>query len=367
MMMNNLLTSPITRVYRATVDHSFVRRVIIRESGEDVYRLVAKYIDFNDRKNAVLSTTSQFNIETLPERIYRCIVNLKRVNDIRFINKFFEAVNGKLPAGGTFIGQVETKNMRKARILHKYPIGINYMVYTADYVIKRVFPKFTLTKHVYFFLTRGQNRVITKAETLGRLYSCGFEVVEEADIHGNFYFVARKIKEPVFDLNPTYGPLISLRRVGRNGQIIKVYKLRTMHPYSEYLQEYIYARNQLKEGGKFRDDFRISTIGRLLRKFWLDELPMLWNLLRGDIKLVGVRPISKHYFNLYSDELKEIRTRHKPGLIPPFYVDYPKTLDEIMASELRYLHAFEKNPIWTDFRYFFKAIFNVLFKKYRSS
>lgn len=209
--------------------------------------------------------------------------------------------------------------------------------------------------------------MLTKAETLGRLYSCGFEVVEEAVIHGHFYFVVRKITEPVFDLNPTYGPLISLHRVGKGGEMIKVFKLRTMHPYAEYLQEYIFERNNLKEGGKFRDDFRISTLGRFLRKFWLDELPMAWNLLRGDIKIVGVRPLSKHYFSLYSDELKDIRTRHKPGLIPPFYVDYPKTLDEIMASELRYLKAYERHPLWTDFRYFFRAIFNVLFNKYRSS
>lgn len=366
-MINNILNSPITRVYRASVDHSFVRRVIIRDSGEEVYRMVAKYIDFSDRKNAVLSTTNQFNIETLPERFYRCIVNLRRVNDIRFVNKFFEAVNSKLPAGGIFIGLVETKNMRKDRIIHKYPVILNYIIYSFDYLIKRVFPKFTLTKQLYFLLTRGQNRVLTKAETLGRLYSCGFEVVEEAVIHGHFYFVVRKITEPVFDLNPTYGPLISLHRVGKGGEMIKVFKLRTMHPYAEYLQEYIFERNNLKEGGKFRDDFRISTLGRFLRKFWLDELPMAWNLLRGDIKIVGVRPLSKHYFSLYSDELKDIRTRHKPGLIPPFYVDYPKTLDEIMASELRYLKAYERHPLWTDFRYFFRAIFNVLFNKYRSS
>lgn len=138
-MINNILNSPITRVYRASVDHSFVRRVIIRDSGEEVYRMVAKYIDFSDRKNAVLSTTNQFNIETLPERFYRCIVNLRRVNDIRFVNKFFEAVNSKLPAGGIFIGLVETKNMRKDRIIHKYPVILNYIIYSFDYLIKRCF------------------------------------------------------------------------------------------------------------------------------------------------------------------------------------------------------------------------------------
>ena len=45
-------------------------------------------------------------------------------------------------------------------------------------------------------------------------------------------------------MNPTYGPFVKLKRVGREGQLIKVYKLRTMHPYAEYLQEYVYFEKQ---------------------------------------------------------------------------------------------------------------------------
>ena len=57
----------------------------------------------------------------------------------------------------------------------------------------------------------------------------------------------------------------------------------------------------------------------------------------------------------------------KPGLIPPFYADMPKTLEEIMASEMRYLEAYEKHPFRTDIRYFFKAMWNILFKGARSN
>jgi lipopolysaccharide/colanic/teichoic acid biosynthesis glycosyltransferase len=140
-----------------------------------------------------------------------------------------------------------------------------------------------------------------------------------------------------------------------------------MHPYAEYLQEYIYNKHSLDEGGKFKDDFRVSTIGRMMRRLWIDELPMIINLLKGDLKIVGVRPLSKHYFSLYTKELQEKRTRYKPGLIPPFYVDAPKTINEIMASEMRYLDAYAKHPIWTDFKYFFTAIFNIIFKNFRSN
>ena len=140
-----------------------------------------------------------------------------------------------------------------------------------------------------------------------------------------------------------------------------------MYPFAEYLQEYIYEQNKLAEGGKFAEDFRITAWGRLLRKFWLDELPMLINLLKGDIKIVGVRPLSRHYFSLYSNELQHKRSFTKPGLLPPFYVDLPKTLEEIIDSELRYLNAYEKSPILTDIRYFFMAFYTIVVRRARSN
>jgi len=103
-----------------------------------------------------------------------------------------------------------------------------------------------------------------------------------------------------------------------------------------------------------------------MRRFWIDELPMLVNLARGDLKLVGVRPLSKHYFELYDPGLRQLRIRHRPGLIPPYYADMPRSLEEIQASELKYLQACEKRPIQTDWRYFWKAMYNIFLKKARS-
>jgi lipopolysaccharide/colanic/teichoic acid biosynthesis glycosyltransferase len=341
-------------------------RIIIEETDEEVIPFVEKYITPGLDGTAMVSTTTRFNIVNLPLKDYEVIINLKRLNDIKYINKFFESVNTKMKSGGIFIDWVETYSLRKKRLLAKYPWGINYLIYSLDFILKRVFPKLPVTKKIYFFLTRGQNRVLSKAETFGRLYSCGFEIVEETFIGGRLFFVVRKIKEPVFDFNPTYGPVIRLKRLGKNGKIISVYKLRTMHAYSEYLQGYIYERNKLQPGGKFKDDFRVTTLGRIFRKLWIDELPMLINLIRGDLKVVGVRPLSQHYFDLYTDELKEKRIKYKPGLIPPFYVDLPKTLTEIMDSEMRYLELYEKHPVLTDFRYFWKALWNIFFRHARS-
>jgi lipopolysaccharide/colanic/teichoic acid biosynthesis glycosyltransferase len=340
---------------------------ILVEIDQEAFEFIFSFARIESPETLVISTTTRFNIDTQLKDQFEAIVNLKRINDIRYLNKFFESANVRLPEGGLFIDFVETKNLRKKRILDKFPPVLNYIAYAGDYVIKRLFPKFLLTKGLYFFLTRGQNRVLTKAETFGRLYSCGFEIAEEKFIRGHLFFVARKIREPFYPENPSYGPFVKLERVGYKGQFIRVYKLRTMHPYAEYLQEYIYHKQGLQEGGKFRSDFRISSLGRFLRMFWLDELPMLINFFRGDLKFVGVRPLSKQYFSLYSRELQARRIKYKPGLIPPFYADKPKSLEEIMESEMRYMDAYEKHPFRTDLRYFFKALFNIIFRRYRSN
>jgi lipopolysaccharide/colanic/teichoic acid biosynthesis glycosyltransferase len=344
-----------------------IKNIIINETGTNVYNFISRFLDVGNPHNLLVSTTTQFNIDKLPAETYNSITNLHRINDFRWINKFFEAVNHKLPFGGIYINSAETYQLRRKRILSKYPLVINYFYYFFDYLFTRVFPKLLITKRFYFYITLGRNRVISRAETLGRLYSCGFECLEEKFIEGNYYFVARKVKVPSFDGSPTYGPFVRLQRYGKNGKVIGVYKMRTMHAYSEYLQEYIYQKNQLQEGGKFKNDFRVTATGRFMRKFWLDELPMVFNILKGDMKLVGVRPLSRQYFNLYSEELKEKRVKIKPGLIPPFYADMPKTLEEIMESESKYIDAYLKSPFLTDFRYFFHCSWNIIFRRARSN
>ncbi len=343
-----------------------VQRAILSEFDRDVYCFLETNTNLFSDNTLIIATTTYFNIANQPENHFDTIINLKRVNDIRRINKFFEEVNFKIPKGGLFVCLAETQEQRKKRLFSKYPPIFNRVYYFFDFLLKRVFPKFSITKNIYFVLTRGENRVISRAELLGRLYSCGFDVINESEINRQYYVVAQKIKKPYFDLEPTYGPLIKLQRIGKGGKFIKVFKFRTMHPYSEYLQEYVYKKHSLEKGGKFKDDFRVSTLGKIMRKFWIDELPMLINLLRGDLKIVGVRPLSKHYFSLYTQELQERRIKYKPGLIPPFYVDKPNTLEEIMASELKYFDLYDKHPLLTDLRYFFKAFYNIVFRKYRS-
>lgn len=342
---------------------------LFEKLGKDKERLlyISEFVDKEPGKALLLKTSNVINVLNQPKNTWQKIINLQRLNVVRYVNKFLEAINSRLPINGLVAVCAETKNQRKERILEKFPPLLNYIYYTIDYVFTRVLPKIPVGKKIYFKITKGRNRVMDRSEILGRLFSCGFRVIAEQTINNLLVVVARKNGEPAFNMRPTYGPFIHLKRVGKNGKIIKVYKFRTMHPYSEYLQEYIYKCNNLSAGGKIRDDYRISSIGRLMRKYWIDELPMLINVLKGELKIVGVRPLSEHYFNLYPTDLKQLRIKTKPGLIPPFYADMPKTLEEIEASERRYLEAWQRDPLRTDVKYFFEVFYNILFKRARSN
>lgn len=332
-------------------------------------QLVKKYIaEFCNLKNAgtyIMRTSISESVVNLPENS-NAIINLKRINDVRGINNFLHKVNDHLVEGGLFVGCVETKYLRKQRIMKRFPSGISHIYYVIDFILKRVFPKFPVTRSFYKILVGERNKVLSRTETLGRLYAAGFEIKSMKFIGKSLFFVATKVKSPLFDYEPVYGPIFKMRRHGQNGKIIHVYKMRTMHSYSEYIQKYVYDTNNLADGGKMNNDFRVSTLGRIFRRYWIDELPMLINLLKGDLKLVGVRPLSSHFLGLYSEELQEKRLKHKPGLIPPFYVDMPKTMEEIQASEMKYLIAYEKTPLWTDTKYLFSAAYNIVIKMARS-
>lgn len=369
---NEILTSAISLdtelTTKATNCKQTIRKAITHKLGNKAFDFISNYVkNINLLAVLLLDTTVKETLHSEPGNTYDIFVNLSRVNDYGRINKFFEIANEKLPKNGIFINSFIPYKQRKKDFLRRFPKPWNLMLYSIDFVIHRIAPKLKLTKKIYFYLTRGRGRVLTKTEVFGRLYACGFDLVADTMIGNQLFFIAKKTGEPSYDTNPTYGPLIKLKRVGKNGKPILVYKFRTMHPYSEYLQKYIFQKHNLKKGGKIKNDFRISNIGRFFRKYWLDELPMILNWLQGDLKLVGGRPLSNHYFSLYSEELQQKRMKHKPGLIPPFYADMPDTLDEIMASEMRYLERYEKSPILTDLMYLYKIFKNIFIKAERSS
>lgn len=350
-------------------DESYTRlcSIIKSHSGKDALKYLGKQVDLRSGNTLVFLRNDAENLQMMPRYRYSAMIQLERLNNMQGINAKLAVINEKLPDNGIFVCCFESKSTRKKRFLKKYPRVLNYIIYSLDYVYKRVMPKIFITRKLYYIITRGNNRILSKTEVLGRLYCYGFRVNAEKKVGKLTYIVAQRVKQPERIQKRTYGPLIRLRRFGKKGIPFEVYKMRTMHPYAEYLQSYIYERNSLKNGGKFNKDIRVTTMGRFVRKYWLDELPMVMNVLKGDMKLVGVRPLSAQYFSLYSKELQEKRNDFRPGLLPPFYADMPKTLEEIQLSEMKYLTLCEtKGELRTDIIYLLRIMKNIIFKKARS-
>lgn len=332
----------------------------------DFIATIPKLANVKSSNAMTFDTEHLFNIEGIDKHSLNLLINLHTINDFPLLNKYFLTIYSKLKPGGYFVSKIRTIEIHKDRFFKKFPKFISHLFYIFHYIFYRIFPYTPILDKIFLLITGGKRTVIAKAETLGRLYYCGFKVVSTHEIGDFLYIVSKKSTIPSLKDVPSVNLIIKLKRVGRNGNIFNLYKFRTMYPYSEFLQDYIYKLNSLDEGGKIQNDFRITGWGSILRKFWLDELPQIINYIKGDLALVGVRALSFHYFSLYPPNIKESRLKYKNGLFPPFYADMPKTFDEIIESEKNYFLQKEKKPFITDCKYLFKILKNIFIHGNRS-
>lgn len=296
------------------------------------------------------------------------VVVKERLNLIPELDEYLEKKNGEMKVGDTMRCHVCTIHQERALIRKKYPYPINDIIIIWIYLWHDICAKFRLTRPMYYAIAGNKYRAYSRAEVLGRLCRAGYWILKEDECHHMLNIKVEKVSDPILKHGDSMSPILKLRRVGKNGNRIMVYKFRTMYSYSEYLQEYVYKLNDLQEGGKLAGDFRVNFWGRILRPLWLDELPMVWNVLKGDMKWVGVRPLSEHYFSLYTEEMQKLRVKVKPGLLPPFYFEKetPKDLPDIQASERRYIEAYLAHPFGTDWKYFWGTISNIILKRKHS-
>ncbi len=346
-----------------------IHQSVLSITTEEDYQMLLEKANLNSRQTKIVANRDRFSFLQIPDYQYKTLVDLTLLNDAKGINRRFCIVNQKLPDDGIYVCCYRPQEYMKKKILGKYFFPLNRVVYFFYFWHKRVVPRLSLSSRLYYDLTKGRKRMLSKTEVFGRLYFCGFEVDEVVPMgHIEYIFAHRKMQPYPQEQIKLYGPLIKLPRICKDGEIRFFYKFRTMHPYAEYIQDVVFD----EQGGmdiaeKSNGDWRISSWGRVMRKYWLDELPMLINWLKGDVKLVGVRPLSRAMFNKYPKELQEKRILAKPGLIPPFYIDHPKTFDELFASENKYLDAYLKHPVTTDIRYFFMTVYSILFKRMHSA
>lgn len=157
------------------------------------------------------------------------------------------------------------------------------------------------------------------------------------------------------------------RAVGQHGREFNVYKFRTMVLGAEAMWEDAVGSLPRDDTGKLVDDPRITPVGRFLRKYWIDELPQLFNLVRGDLKLVGLRPgRQEEWESLLGDEWTII-LGYKPALIGVQYAfDRHDGLDGMVEQAREYLKQYDANPRLTDACYLLKFVRNVALKGMRS-
>jgi len=153
-------------------------------------------------------------------------------------------------------------------------------------------------------------------------------------------------------------------RVGQNGKLFKIYKFRTMVENAEKLGA------QITKG----DDPRITKIGKKLRKYKLDELPQLINVLKGDMSLVGPRPEVPKYVKAYEEDYKEI-LKVKPGITDYAsleYIDEEKLLKgaknpeevylkKILPEKIKYYKKYLKDiGFFTDIKLIFQTLLRII-------
>ncbi|HJZ40271.1 MAG TPA: sugar transferase [Bacteroidales bacterium] len=338
------------------------------EADREVLSYVAEHLDLKIyHKSIILTTSTSSYVDDVDFNNVRAIINLRKVNNIQHPNKLFRAVNRLLPDSGIYIGRLETYTERKIVIYRQMGRYLGQFLWLVDFLLHRVIPRIPYLDELYYYLTNGEFHAISQSEVLGRLVYCGFEIADFRRINGLSYFVAIKIKEPSEQNHATHYPIIKLLRVGKHGKMIGVYKLRTMHPYSEFLQDYVIRLNGYNDKGKPADDFRVTRWGKSFRKLWIDELPQLINVLKGEMKLVGLRPLSEVRYNQFPPDLQRKRIRYKPGCIPPYVaLKMPDDKANIEAERI-YIRDLARHPYTTDIRYFIKAVYNILANKIRSS
>ena len=160
----------------------------------------------------------------------------------------------------------------------------------------------------------------------------------------------------IFIDSPGASPIYTQVRVGKNGRTFKFYKFRSMIPNAEKKLDELLNKNEM-EGPvfKMKDDPRITRVGRFIRRSSIDELPQLYNVLKGNMSLVGPRPPLMREVSQYTDEQMR-RVSIKPG-ITCYWQIQPKrnslSFDEWLALDMKYI---EERSFFTDVKILFKTV-----------
>ena len=159
------------------------------------------------------------------------------------------------------------------------------------------------------------------------------------------------------------GPAIFAQtRIGKNGRHFTFYKFRSMCIDAEDIKDQLMEQNTM-QGGMFKmdNDPRVTKIGHFIRKTSLDELPQFWNVLIGDMSLVGTRPPTVDEYEKYTPEQKR-RLSFKPGITGLWQISGRSGItnfDEVVKLDVAYIDDW---TIWKDFEILLKTVKVVLMR-----
>jgi hypothetical protein len=339
--------------------------------GRGVDETVAVFIEKRLKKHKIngrnLLVISDANVlrGLANEGYFDCIVSSAALNDYVRMNESLTKVHRLLNHGGLFVGNVETNEQFGMRMEKKYNIVIARVVQVFGFLFRRVIPKLSGFRLLHEKFGIFRHHMLSKCEALGRLRFNGFEFLALQEINNRLHFVVRKSSVPL-NGPPCDGLLIKIKKVGLNGSPLYCYKLRTMHSYANYLHDYILGNLRIDNNGKVVGDFRVPGWGRIFRKMWLDEMPQLLNILKGELTFIGLRHLSSGFLQLYPEDWRNERMKLRPGFVPPYYADCPKTFEGIIESEKKYYRLKKKYPITTDVYYFVRVVISFLTMKART-
>jgi lipopolysaccharide/colanic/teichoic acid biosynthesis glycosyltransferase len=367
-LMNNPNYKGITSGIRNTREKDFVRvdgynelsKALIDECGYEVYQYVKSHFNIDYRGILLFAKKKHFLYDYIDFNNVRIIINVNQLNNIQNIDSYFRSINKLLPDSGLYIGCVQTNIFKHTQLIEKYGKFFGNLAYFKEFAFHRIFAKMEYCRKFYRILTQNKYHALSLAESLGRFSYGGFEIIDYKNINGLTYFVGMKTAEPRTE-KASSGLFFGMRRIGKNGNMIKVHKLRTMHPYSEFLQAYVVRLNGFNEIGKPKDDFRLAGWGKVLRKLWIDELPQLVNIFRGELGIFGVRPLSQTMYYTMPEDVQKDRIKYKPGIIPPSAALGKKGVQGCIEAERTYFRSIEsKGSLRTNTVFFIQAISNIL-------
>lgn len=150
--------------------------------------------------------------------------------------------------------------------------------------------------------------------------------------------------------SPGASPVFSQDRVGRDGHVFKFYKFRSMVPHAEAKLNEVLHQNEM-DGPvfKIKNDPRITRVGRFIRKSSIDELPQLFNILKGDMSIVGPRPALPREVAQYTDYEKQ-RLYVAPGLTCYWQIQPNRnslSFEEWIDLDLKYI---QDRSLWLDWK-----------------